>query len=111
MGCNMRRPGNRDPSRTGIKGHGEKKILVRRGNEETVRLSHQRGGMPFWQSMQKIWEVQRARGHIPRAVEEVESQRQTFRQEMKDEIQEDMRLQEECRRARDPASAAQGPNA
>jgi hypothetical protein len=66
---------------------------------------------PFWQRIQKNWEGQQARGHIARAVEEVESQRQTFRQEMEDEIQEAMRLQEECRRARDPASAAQGPNA
>jgi hypothetical protein len=66
---------------------------------------------PFWQRMQKIWEGQRARGHIPRSAEEVESQRQTFRQEMEDEIQKAVRLQEECRRARDQANAAQEPNA
>jgi hypothetical protein len=66
---------------------------------------------PFWQRMQTIWEGQRARGHIPRTPDEVESERQTFRQEMEDEIQEAMRLQEECRRARDRADAEQGPHA
>ena len=64
---------------------------------------------PFWQRMQKIWEGQRARGHVPRGVEEVESQRQAFRQEMEDEIQEAIRLQEECRRAREQANSAQEP--
>ena len=64
---------------------------------------------PFWQRMQKIWEGQRARGHVPRGVEEVESERQAFRQEMEDEIQEAIRLQEECRRAREQANPAQEP--
>jgi hypothetical protein len=61
---------------------------------------------PFWQRMQKIWEGQKARGHVPRSVEDVES----LRQESEDEIQEAIRLQEECRRAREQTDPAQGPN-
>src|SRR5438046_596298 len=64
---------------------------------------------PFWQRMEQIWAGQRARGHVPRSVEEVESERQAFRQEMEEEIQETMRLQEECRRAREQANSAQEP--
>lgn len=65
---------------------------------------------PFWQHMERIWAGQRARGHIPRGVEEVESERQAFRQEMEDEIQEAIRLQQECRRAREQADSATEPN-
>ena len=53
-----------------------------------VPLSELSPDDPFWQSMQKIWEGQRARGHVPRGADEVESERQAFRQEMEDEIQE-----------------------
>jgi hypothetical protein len=66
---------------------------------------------PFWQRMQKIWDGQRARGHVPQSAEEVESERLAFREEMEDEIQEAVRLQEECRRARDQANSAREPNA
>jgi hypothetical protein len=45
MCSNMLIQVNHDSSRSGIQGHGEKMILVRRGYEETVRLSLQRGGM------------------------------------------------------------------
>lgn len=62
---------------------------------------------PFWQRMQAIWADQRARGHVPRTVEEVESRRQILRREMEDEIQEAIRLQEECRRARAEANSAE----
>jgi hypothetical protein len=65
---------------------------------------------PFWQRMERIWAGQRARGHVPRSVEDVESGRQAFRQEMEEEIQEAMRLQEECRRAREQANSAQEPD-
>jgi hypothetical protein len=57
---------------------------------------------PFWQRMQKIWDGQRERGHVPRSAEEVESERRMFREEMEDEIQDAIRIQEECRRAREP---------
>jgi hypothetical protein len=65
---------------------------------------------PFWQRMRKIWEGQEARGHVPRSVEEVESMRRALRQESEDEIQEAIRLQEECRRAREQTNSVQGPN-
>jgi hypothetical protein len=47
-----------------------------------------------------MWAGQKTRGHIPRGVEEVEAQRQTFREEMEEEIQQAIRLQEECRKSR-----------
>ncbi len=62
---------------------------------------------PFWQRMQQVWDGQRARGPIPRGVEEeVEARRQALRQEMEDEIQEAIRLQQDCRRAREQADSA-----
>jgi hypothetical protein len=75
-----------------------------------VPLSEVPSDDPFWQRMHNIWEGQRARGHVPRGVEEVESERQAFREEMEDEIQEAMRLQEECRRARGQANPAEEPS-
>jgi hypothetical protein len=60
--------------------------------------------------MQKIWAGQRARGHVPRSIEEVESERRAIREEMEGEIQEAIRLQEECRRAREQANPAREPN-
>jgi hypothetical protein len=74
-----------------------------------VPLSELSPDDPFWQRMQKIWDGQRARGHVPRGVEQVESERQALRQEMEDEIQEAIRLEEECRRAREQATSAQEP--
>jgi hypothetical protein len=64
---------------------------------------------PFWRSMEAIWAGQAARGHVPRSVEDVESERKAARQEMEEEIQEAMRIQEECRRSRDEANAAKDP--
>ena len=36
---------------------------------------------PFWQRMQAIWAAQKARGHSPRSVAEVETERQAIRSE------------------------------
>jgi hypothetical protein len=58
---------------------------------------------PFWQRMRKIWEGQKVRGHVPRSAEEVEAERRRAREEMEEEIQDAIRLQEECRRARNEA--------
>src|ERR1700678_643688 len=74
-----------------------------------VPLSELSPDDPFWQRMQKIWEGQRAWGHVTRSVDEVESERQAFRDEMEDELQEAIRLQEECRRGRGQAKLAQEP--
>lgn len=76
-----------------------------------VPLSEPSQDDPFWQRMQTIWAGQRARGHVPRTVDEVESGHQMLGQEMEDEIQEAIRLQEECRRARDGANPAEEPGA
>jgi hypothetical protein len=65
---------------------------------------------PFWQRMEQIWAAQKARGYVPRGIDEVESERRTLRQEMEDEIQEAIGLQEECRRARQQFDSAQEPN-
>ncbi len=36
---------------------------------------------PFWQRMRTIWEGQKARGFVPRSVEEVEAERRQVREE------------------------------
>jgi hypothetical protein len=54
----------------------------------------------FWQRMERIWTGQKARGHVPRRAQEVEAQRQALREETEQEIQEAIRLQEECRQRR-----------
>ncbi len=63
---------------------------------------------PFWRMMQEIWANQRARGHVPRSVEEVEGERRRIREESEQEIQEAMRLQEESRRLRQEAEQKKG---
>jgi hypothetical protein len=65
---------------------------------------------PFWQRMEAIWADQRARGHVPRSAEEVEAERRAFRDEMEDEIQEAIRLQEECRKAREESQEQRKPD-
>jgi hypothetical protein len=54
----------------------------------------------FMERMEAIWAGQRARGHVPRSVEQIESERRAFREEMDEEIQQAIRLQEECRSSR-----------
>jgi hypothetical protein len=53
----------------------------------------------FSQRMETMWADQKTRGHIPRSVEKVETERQAFREEMEEEIQQAIRLQEECRKS------------
>jgi hypothetical protein len=55
---------------------------------------------PFWQRMEQLWAGQRARGHVPRSVDEVEAERRAFREEMDEEVQRAIQLQEQCRQAR-----------
>jgi hypothetical protein len=64
---------------------------------------------PFWQRMEAIWAGQKARGHVPRSAEEVEAQRRALRDEIEDEIQESIRLQEECRKARGESQEKRKP--
>ena len=62
-------------------------------------------GADFFQMMEGIWAGQKARGHVPRSVGEVEAERQALREEMDDEIEAAIRLQEDCRRGRQPAES------
>jgi hypothetical protein len=58
-------------------------------------------GDPFWEMMKEIWAGQQARGHVPRSVAEVESERQQSRNEWDLRQQAIERLQEESRRLRE----------
>jgi hypothetical protein len=51
---------------------------------------------PFWQMMERIWADQRARGHVPRSVEEVEAARRGLREDSEEEIQQAIRLHQAC---------------
>jgi hypothetical protein len=41
---------------------------------------------PFWQRMQALWAGQKARGHVPRTVEEVEAEKQAVRDEWEERM-------------------------
>ncbi len=58
------------------------------------------GDDPFWQRMQAIWDAQKARGHAPRSIEEVEEERQRMREGWDERQQELERIQQECAEAR-----------
>ena len=45
---------------------------------------------PFWEMMKRIWAGQRARGHVPRSVEEVQAERRALREESEEEIRRAM---------------------
>jgi hypothetical protein len=54
----------------------------------------------FFQMMEEIWAGQKALGHVPRTVEEVEAERRQLRQEWEAEVEAAIRLQEESRHLR-----------
>lgn len=56
---------------------------------------------PFWQMMQRIWDGQRARGHVPRSAEEVEAERRALREEWEERMQTIDRIQSEARKLRE----------
>lgn len=58
-------------------------------------------GDPFWDMMKSIWAGQKARGHVPRSVEEVEAERQEIREGWARRQQAIERLQDESRRLRE----------
>jgi hypothetical protein len=58
-------------------------------------------GDPFWEMMKEIWAGQQARGHVPRSVEEVETERRQMREDWEERQQAIERLQEESRRLRE----------
>ena len=51
-------------------------------------------GDGFWIRMEAIWAAQKARGHTPRSVEEVESERKTLRDESEEELRTSERTHE-----------------
>jgi hypothetical protein len=55
---------------------------------------------PFWQRMQALWAGQRARGHVPRSVHEVEEERQIMRDEWEERMRRIEQIQSEAARAR-----------
>jgi hypothetical protein len=57
-------------------------------------------GDPFWDMMKSIWAEQKARGHVPRSVEEVEAERREMREGWARRQEAIERLQEESRRLR-----------
>src|SRR5262249_12308083 len=57
---------------------------------------------PFWQRMQAIWDAQKARGHIPRSVPEVETERQVVRDEWEERMTDMERLREQGRNTGTP---------
>jgi hypothetical protein len=57
-------------------------------------------GDPFWDMMKSIWAEQKARGHVPRSVEEVEAERRESPEGWARRQEALERLQEESRRLR-----------
>lgn len=55
---------------------------------------------PFWQMMQHLWDGQKARGHVPRSAEEVETERQALREEWDERMRTIEQIQSEARRLR-----------
>jgi hypothetical protein len=52
---------------------------------------------PFWQRMQAMWDAQKAGGHVPRSVEEIDAGLRELREEWDERQQAIERLQEEGR--------------
>ena len=55
---------------------------------------------PFWQRMQAIWAGQRARGHVPRSVEQVDAEKQAAREDWAERMRRLERIQAEAKAAR-----------
>jgi hypothetical protein len=85
---------------------GRVKVVLR---QEAESMSPRPLGHEFFQMMEEIWAGQKARDHVPRTQEEVESERRTMRGQVDDEIEAAIRLQEECRRRRKQAESETAP--
>lgn len=59
---------------------------------------------PFWQRMQTIWAGQKARGHVPRSVADVEAEKQAARDEWDERMRRLERIQAEAKAARTSGS-------
>jgi len=54
----------------------------------------------IWQFFERLWAEQRARGHVPRAREEIDAELEAARQEDEQRMQDLERIHEECERHR-----------
>lgn len=54
----------------------------------------------IWQFFERLWAEQRARGHVPRAREEIDAELEASRQEDEERMQELERIHEEGKRSR-----------
>ena len=61
---------------------------------------------PFWQMMQRIWDGQKARGHVARSESEVDSEREAMRDEWDARMAELARIQEEADKPLELGTAA-----
>lgn len=61
-------------------------------------------GDPFWDMMASIWAGQKARGHVPRSTEEVESSHQEMQEDWEERQLAIQKLQEESWRLREQMS-------
>jgi hypothetical protein len=59
---------------------------------------------PFWQMIQRIWDGQKARGHVPRSAEEAEAERKAMREEWDERMRAIQQTQEEVRKIRERGS-------
>jgi hypothetical protein len=55
---------------------------------------------PFWQRMQAIWAGQKARGHVPRSVEEVEAEKKAAHDQWDERMRRLESIQAEAKAAR-----------
>ena len=72
-------------------------VVLRR---ESQTATGQPLGGAFFQMMDEMWAGQKARGFVPRAVDEVETEHHRLQAEAEDEIEAAIRLQKESRRLR-----------
>jgi hypothetical protein len=63
----------------------------------------------FWTMMEQIWSDLGRRGHVPRSVQEIEAERQAFREEW-DQRQEALEaIHRECEQLQQQANQPEGP--
>jgi hypothetical protein len=65
-------------------------------------------GNEFFQMLKEIGAGQKARNHVPRTGEQIESERRALNDEMEIEIEETIKLQEESRRLRKQTESETG---
>lgn len=58
------------------------------------------GGDPFWQTMERIWAGQKARGQIARTKEQIDHEIKAMRDEADEEMRQLERLHDDCRTTR-----------